>query len=110
MLTSPLRTECGMFMMCCMQRCMSVSTGFVVGGCTVSRRYIKVCNRDVFSVVNMCLDHLMFCVLVVEGEVIVMLSLTNMMNPSPYLCDLSVRTGVNLCTFGVFALGVGLVS
>ena len=24
--TSPVRTECGMFMMCCMQCCMSVST------------------------------------------------------------------------------------
>ena len=31
---------------------------FVVCGCTVSRRYINVCNCDVFSVVNMYLDHL----------------------------------------------------
>ena len=39
---------------------------FVVHGCAVSRRYINVCNSDVFSnvfsVVNMYLDHLKFCV------------------------------------------------
>ena len=34
----------------------------VVRGCAVSRRYINVCNSDVFSVVNMYLDHLKFCV------------------------------------------------
>ena len=27
-------------------------------GCAVSGRYIHVCNSDVFSVVNMYLDHL----------------------------------------------------
>ena len=26
---------------------------FVVRGCAISRRYIHVCNSDVFSVVNM---------------------------------------------------------
>ena len=31
---------------------------FVVRGCAVSWRYIHVCNSDVFSVVNMYLDHL----------------------------------------------------
>ena len=31
---------------------------FVVCGCAVSRRYINVCNSDVFNVVNMSLDHL----------------------------------------------------
>ena len=31
---------------------------FVVRGCAVKRRYINVCNNDVFSVVNMCLAHL----------------------------------------------------
>ena len=29
---------------------------------------------------------------------------------TPALCNLSVRTVVKLCTFGVFALGVSLVS
>ena len=30
--------------------------------------------------------------------------------PTPALCELSVRTVVKLCTLGVFALGVSLVS
>ena len=45
-----------MFVMCCMQCCMSVSSVLEcmdVHGCAVSRRYINVCNSDVFSVVNM---------------------------------------------------------
>ena len=33
---------------------------FVVHGGAVSRRYVNVCNSDVFSVVNMYLDHLKF--------------------------------------------------
>ena len=52
--TSPVRTECGMFVMCCMQ-C------FVVRGCAVSRRYIDVCYCDMFSVVNVYPDHLKVC-------------------------------------------------
>ena len=35
---------------------------FVVHGCAVSRRYIHVCNCDMFSVVNVYLDHLKFCI------------------------------------------------
>ena len=31
---------------------------FVVRVCAVSRRYIHVCNCDMFSVVNVYLDHL----------------------------------------------------
>ena len=31
--TSPVRTECGMFVMYCMQCCMSVSAVIVVHGC-----------------------------------------------------------------------------
>ena len=37
-------------------------------GCAVSRRYIYVCNSDVFSVVNMYLDHLKFCVVCINGR------------------------------------------
>ena len=33
---------------------------FVVRGCGVSRRYIDVCYCDMFSVVNVYLDHLKF--------------------------------------------------
>ena len=51
--TSPVRTECGMFVMYCMQCCMSMSA--VVRGCGVLRRYIDVCY-DMFSVVNVYLD------------------------------------------------------
>ena len=40
-------------------------------GCTVSRRYIDVCNRDMFSVVNVYLDHLKLCVLMVDGMSVV---------------------------------------
>ena len=61
--TSPVRTECGMFVMCCMQYCKSVYVCcFVVCGCVVSRRYIYVCYCDMFSVVNVYHDHLKFCV------------------------------------------------
>ena len=31
-------------------------------------------------------------------------------SPPPALCNLSVRTVLKLCTLGVFALGVSLVS
>ena len=42
---------------------------FVVCGCAVSRRYINVCNNDVFSVVNyMSLDQLTFCVVFNNGR------------------------------------------
>ena len=41
---------------------------FVVRGCAVSRRYIYVCNCDVFSVVNVYLDHLKFCVVCVNDR------------------------------------------
>ena len=40
----------------------------------------------------------------------VMLSVMNVMSPPPNLCNLSVRTVVKLCTFGVFVSGVNLVS
>ena len=86
---------------------------FVVRGCGVSRRYIDVCYCDMFSVVNVYLDHLNFCVLMVEGlsvVVNVMVSLLSVMSPPHTLCNLSARTVVKLCTLGVFALGVSLVS
>ena len=39
---------------------------FVVCGCAVSRKYIHVCNM--FSVVNVHLDHLKFCVVCIDGR------------------------------------------
>ena len=41
---------------------------FVVCGCTVSRRYINVCNCDMFCVVNVYLYHLKFCVMCIHGR------------------------------------------
>ena len=40
---------------------------FVVRGCAVSRRYINVCNSNVFGDGNMYLDHLKFCVVCING-------------------------------------------
>ena len=41
---------------------------FVVPRCAVSRRYIDVCNCDMFSVVNVYLDHLKFCVVCINSR------------------------------------------
>ena len=40
---------------------------FVVRGRGVSRRYIDVCYCDMFSVVNVYLDHLKFCVVCINS-------------------------------------------
>ena len=40
---------------------------FVVRECAVSRRYIPVCNSDMFSVVNVYLGHLKFCIVCIDG-------------------------------------------
>ena len=41
---------------------------FVVRGRGVSWRYIDVCYCDMFSVVNVYLDHLKFCVVCIDGR------------------------------------------
>ena len=56
---------------------------FVVCGCPVSRRYIDVCNCDMFSFVNAYRDHLKFCVLMVEGMSVVS-NECNEPTPCPY--------------------------
>ena len=53
---------------------------FVVRGCAVSRRYINVCNCDMFSVVNVYLDHLKFCVVCIDGRRYVCCSECNISN------------------------------
>ena len=88
---------------------------FVVHGCTVSRRYIDVCYCDMFSVVNVYLDHLKFCVVCIDGRRYVCCSECNVVSneydhPPPSLCNISVHTMVKLCTLGDFVLGVILVS
>ena len=87
---------------------------FVVRGCGVSRWYIDVYYCDMFSVVNVYHDHLKFCVvwLIVEGMSVVvnvMLSLMSVMSPPPALCNLSVRTAVKLCIFGVLVFSFPVV-
>ena len=77
------------------------------------------CLEEMFAIV-MCFVLLMctlttsvLCVLIVGGMSVVvnvMLSLMSVMSPPPALCNLSVRTDVKLCIFGVLALGVSLVS
>ena len=37
-------------------------------GCAVSRRYINVCDSDMFSVGNMYLNHLKFYVVCINGR------------------------------------------
>ena len=41
---------------------------FVVRGCAVLRRYINVCNCDMFSVVNVYLDYLNLYVVCIDGR------------------------------------------
>ena len=87
---------------------------FVVRGFAVSRRYIHVCNCDMFSVDNVYLDHLRFCVVCIYGRGYVSCSECNNYNegnePPPALGNLSARTVLKLCNLGVFASGVSLVS
>ena len=67
----------------------------VVRGSAVSRRYINVCNCDMFSVVDVYIDHLKFCVVCIDGRrymsvvVNVMFSLMSVISPPPALCNLS---------------------
>ena len=61
--TSPVRTEyvvCDVLYVCV---CC-----FVACGCGVSKRYIDVCYCDMFSVVNVYLDHLKLCVVCINGR------------------------------------------
>ena len=81
---------------------------FVVRGCGVTRRYIDGCYCDMFSVVNVYLDHLKFCVGCTNSRRYV--CLMSVMSPPLALCNISVRTAVKLCILGVLALGVSLVS
>ena len=82
---------------------------FVVRGCAVSRRSIKVCNCNMLSVLMCTVTISVLCVLMFEGMsavVNVMLFLMSVMSPPPAMCNLLARTVVKLCTLGVFALGV----
>ena len=74
-----------------------------VRGCAASRRYINVCNSDVFSVVNMYLDHLKLCVVCIYIRRYVRCSECYVVSdecddPTPALCNLSVHRRVKLFT------------
>ena len=88
---------------------------FVVRGCVVSRRYIHVCNCDMFSVVNVYLGHLKSCVVYIDGRSYVCCSECNVvemsvMSPHPTLCTISARTVVKLWLCTLVSLWVSLVS
>ena len=53
---------------------------FVVCGCGVSRRYIDVCYCDMFSIVNVYLDHLKFCVVCINSQMYVCCSECNVVD------------------------------
>ena len=63
-----MRTECGMFAMYCNMYAVLYArvSCIVVRGCAVSMRYIHVCNCDMFSVVNVYLEHLKVCVVCIN--------------------------------------------
>ena len=63
-----------------------------------------------FSVVNVYLDHLKFCVVCINGLRYVCCSECNVVSKKCNEPILSVRTVVKICTLGVLCLGVSLVS
>ena len=65
--TSPVRTEWYVRDVLYAVLYVRVSC-FVVRGCGVSRRYIDVCYCDMFSVVNVYLDHLKFYVVCINSR------------------------------------------
>ena len=81
---------------------------FVVRGCAVLRMYINVCNSGLLVLLHMCLDHLKFCVVCIDGRSYVCCSecyvVSNelMMIPPPAMCKLLVGTVVKVMYFGCF--------
>ena len=57
-------------------------------GCAVSRRYVDVCDCDLFRVVYVYLDHLKLCVLMNEGMSVVVNVMLSLMSASapPRVC------------------------
>ena len=89
--------------------------GFVVRGFAVSRRYIDVCNGEMFNVVNVYLDHLKCCVVCINGRMYLCCGecyvLSNERN-EPISC-LVQPIGAHCCEvmyFGCLALEISLVT
>ena len=88
---------------------------FVVRGCGVSRRYINVSNCDMFSIVNVYLDHLKFCVVCIDGRRYACCSECDVVfnecnEPTSCLVQHIGTHGGEVMYLCVFALGVSLVS
>ena len=88
-----------------------VSCFIVALGCAVSMRFIHVCNCDMFSVVNVYLDHLGLCVVCINGRRYVCCSECNVVSnecEEPTSC-LVQPIDVHCCEVMYLALGVSLV-
>ena len=88
---------------------------FVERGCAVSRKYINVCNCDMFSVVNRYINHLMFCVLCINGRRYVGCTNCNVVSnecnePTPCLMQPIGTYGGEVMYFGYVCFRVILVS
>ena len=70
---------------------------FLVRGCAVTRMYINVCNYDMFSVVNVYLDHLKLCVVCINGRRYVCCSGCNVVSNE---CDEPIPYGRSLLDGG----------
>ena len=94
---STMKTECDV-LYAVLYICINC---FIARGWAVSRRYINVCNSDVFSV-KIYLDQLKFCVLMVEAMYVgvnFMLSLMSVMSPPLSCTILLVHIVVKLWEF-----------
>ena len=88
---------------------------FVVRGCFVSRRYIHVCICDMFSVVNVYLGHLKFCVVCINGRMYVCCPECNVISdecndPTPCLVQSIDTHGGDVMYFECVCFRGGLVS
>ena len=78
---------------------------FVLRGCTVPRRYINVCNCDMFSVVNVYLSPLKYCVVCINSRRYVCCSEFNVVSnecnePTSCFVEPIGTHGVNVMYFG----------
>ena len=61
-------------------------SSFVARICAVSRRYIHVCNCDMFTVVKVYINHLKFCVVCIDGRMYICCSECNVVSNEPTSC------------------------
>ena len=86
---------------------------FVVRGCGALRRYIDVCYCDMFSVGNVYLDHLNFCVVCINSRRYVCCIECNVVSNECNEHCLVQPIGAHCCEVIIvffLALGVSLVS